>query len=60
MLLFGVAVVATSIILSAITAVIVEGAYEAIANRRWPELQPLPVIVVLSVAAGFLVGSTLG
>lgn len=61
-MLFGVAVVATSILVSATIAIVVGGTYEAIVDRRWPaDIQASAVaIVVLSVTAGGLIGANLG
>jgi hypothetical protein len=61
-MLFGVAVVAMSIIVSAIVAVVVGSTYEAIVDRRRPVDVPLPVVamVALSVVAGGLLGAGLG
>jgi len=57
-MLFAVAVVATSIIVSGVVAVIVGGAYEAIVDRRWPADIPASAVavVVLSVTAGAYLG----
>ena len=61
-MLFAVAVVATSIFISAIVAIIVDETYEAIVDRRWPAGVPASAvaIVVLSVTAGGLAGAILG
>ena len=58
-MLFAVAVVAASIIVSGVVAVIVGGAYEAIVDRRWPADIPASVVavVVLSVTAGAYLGA---
>ena len=60
-MLFAVAVVATSIIVSGVVAVIVGSAYEAIVDRRWPAEIPASAVavVVLSVTAGGLIGANL-
>ena len=58
-MLFAVAVVATSIVVSAIVAIVVGGAYEAIVDRRWPADIPASAVavVVLSVTAGAYLGA---
>lgn len=61
-MLLGVAVVATSVLVSAIVAIIAGGTYEAIVDRRWPADIPASAVavVVLSVTAGGLIGAGLG
>lgn len=50
-MLFGVAVIVTSLVISTLAAVVVDTAYQAIAERRWPAALPLVAIVVTFVAA---------
>lgn len=45
-MLFGVAVVATSVLVSAIVAIIAGGTYEAIVDRRWPADIPASAVAV--------------
>ncbi len=59
-MLAGVAVVVTSLVISALAAATVDTVYQALAQRRWPA--DLPAAVVVSIAAvvvGAYVGSVL-
>jgi len=49
-MLFGVAVIMTSLVISTISAVVVDTAYQAIAERRWPAALPPTAIAVVFVA----------
>ena len=61
-MLFGVAVIVTALTISALVAIVVDVAYRAISERRWPaEVPPLAVVVsVVAVVAGASIGSALG
>ena len=61
-MLFGVAVIVTGLTLSALVAIFVDVAYQAISDRRWPaEVPPLAVVVsVVAVVVGASIGSALG
>jgi post-segregation antitoxin (ccd killing protein) len=61
-MMFGVAVIVTSLTVSALAAVVIDTAYQAIAERRWPaELPPMAVaIAVLAAVVGASIGSALG
>jgi hypothetical protein len=61
MLLIGVAIVATSIIVSALMAGLIGSLCEAVAEQRWlVDLPPWAVpVVASSVAAGGLIGAGL-
>ena len=50
-MLFGVAVIVTSLVISTLAAVVVDTAYQAIAERRWPAALPLVAIAVAFVTA---------
>jgi hypothetical protein len=50
-MLFGVAVIVTSLVISILAAVIVDTTYQAIAERRWPAGLPLMAIALAFVAA---------
>jgi hypothetical protein len=61
-MLFGVAVFVTGLTLSALVAIVVDVAYQAISDRRWPaEVPPLAVAVsVVAVVVGASISSALG
>ncbi len=61
-MLFGVAVVAISILISAFAAMVVDTAYQAVVDRRWPAQLPLAAVAVSAVAVvlGASLGSALG
>ena len=61
-MLFGVAVIVTGLTISALVAIVVDVAYQAITDRRWPaEVPPLAVVVsVVAVVVGASIGSALG
>ena len=61
-MLFGVAVIVTALTVSAIVAIVVDTAYQAISLKRWPaEVPPMTVAVsVLAVVIGASIGSALG
>jgi hypothetical protein len=61
-MLFGVAVIVTGLTLSALVAIVVDVAYQAISHKRWPaEVPPLAVVVsVVAVVVGASIGSALG
>ena len=61
-MLYGVAVIVTGLTLSALVATIVDVAYQAIADRRWPaEVPSLAIVVsVVVVVVGASIGSALG
>ena len=50
-MLFGVAVIVVSLAISNLAAVVVDRAYQAIAERRWPAALPLVAALVALVAA---------
>jgi hypothetical protein len=50
-MLFGVAVIVVSLAISSLAAVVVDRAYQAIAERRWPAALPLVALVTLVAAA---------
>jgi len=50
-MLFGVAVIVTSLVISTLAAVVVDTAYQAITERRWPAALPLMAIALAFVAA---------
>ena len=61
-MLFGVAVIVTSLTVSALAAIVFDTAYQAISERRWPaELPPVAVAgAVLAAMVGASIGSALG
>lgn len=61
-MLFGVAVVVISVLISALAALVVDTAYQAVVDRRWPAQLPLAAVAVCVVAIvlGASLGSTLG
>lgn len=61
-MLFGVAVIVTGLTISAFIAIVVDVAYQAISQKRWPaEVPPLAVVVsVVAVVVGASIGSALG
>jgi hypothetical protein len=50
-MLFGVAVIVTSLVISTLAAVVVDTTYQAIAERRWPAGLPFIAIALTFVAA---------
>lgn len=61
-MLFGVAVIVTSVALSALAAIVVDAVYQAISQRRWPaEVPPVAVAVsILAVVLGASIGAAIG
>jgi hypothetical protein len=61
-MLFGVAVIVTSVTLSALIAIVVDAVYQAISLRRWPaEIPPMAVAIsVLAVMLGASIGAAIG
>jgi hypothetical protein len=49
-MLFGVAVIVTSLVISTLAAVVVDTTYQAIAERRWPAGLPFIAIALTFVA----------
>ena len=45
------AVIVVSLAISSLAAVVIDKAYQAIAERRWPAALPLVVVLVAMVAA---------
>jgi hypothetical protein len=58
-MLFGVAAIVTSLIISALAAVVVDSTYQALSERRW-SIVALPLIAFLAIVVGASMASPLG
>ena len=60
-MLFGIAAIVTSFIVSALTAVVVDKTYQALSERRWSIVAlPLGAVAVLAIVVGASMASPLG
>ena len=60
-MLFGVAAIVTSVIVSALTAVVVDKTYQALSERRWSVVAlPLGAVAVLAMVVGASMASPVG
>ena len=60
-MLFGIAAIVISLIVSALTAVVVDTTYQALSERRWSVVAlPLGAVAVLAVVVGASMASPVG